>query len=191
MVGTRPATGTTTYSYDAVGNLSGYLYPNAVQTNYTYNSLNRLTSMNMSHATTPLASYAYTLGATGNRLSVTEANGRSVTYGYDALYRLTSETIINDPVAAGNGSVSYEYDAVSNRLTRTSTVAAVPTTTNSVDANDRLTSDSYDESGNTIGSGSNAYQYDFENRLVALNAAQIAAAKRERFVLTKNTSQTA
>jgi hypothetical protein len=41
---------------------------------------------------TAIASYAYTLGAAGNRLSVAELSGRTVNYGYDDLYRLTSET---------------------------------------------------------------------------------------------------
>ena len=38
-------TGTTTYSYDAVGNLAGYSYPNGVTSAYTYDGLNRLTQM--------------------------------------------------------------------------------------------------------------------------------------------------
>jgi RHS repeat-associated protein len=168
--GTRPATGVTSYSYDAAGNLSGYLYPNQVQTAYTYNALNRLTSMSVTKDAATLASYAYMLGAAGNRQSVTEQSGRSVSYSYDALYRLTSETISNDTVSANNGAISYTYDAVGNRLSRTSTVAAVPSTTSSVDANDRLASDSYDSNGNTIGAAGNSYQYDSENRLVALNA---------------------
>jgi RHS repeat-associated protein len=168
--GARPATGVTTYSYDAAGNLAGYLYPNQVQTAYTYNALNRLTDVSATKASTTLASYAYTLGAAGNRVSVTEQSGRSISYGYDALYRLVSETISNDPVSAGNGSIGYSYDAVGNRLTRTSTLAAVPATTSSVDANDRLASDSYDNNGNTVSSNSNTYQYDSENRLVTLNA---------------------
>jgi YD repeat-containing protein len=59
---------------------------------------------------------------------------------------------------------------VTNRLSRTSTIAAVPSTSSAVDANDRLTSDSYDANGNTITSNSNGYVYDFENRLLKLNA---------------------
>jgi YD repeat-containing protein len=55
---------------------------------------------------TAISSYAYTLGAAGNRLSVTELSGRTVTYGYDDLYRLTSETIAGAP--AQNGSISYQ-----------------------------------------------------------------------------------
>jgi YD repeat-containing protein len=167
--GTRPGSGTTTYSYDAVGNLAGYVYPNGVETSYEYNTLNRLTSMGVKKGAATLASYGYTLGATGNRLSVTEANGRKVNYTYDDLYRLKSETIADDPVTANNGVIGYDYDAVGNRLTRSSSIAAVPSTTSAYDANDRLASDTYDANGNTTGSGGNVYRYDFENKIIALN----------------------
>jgi hypothetical protein len=49
-----------------------------VQTTYTYNALNRLTDVSVTKASATPASYAYTLGAAGNRLSVTEQSGRSV-----------------------------------------------------------------------------------------------------------------
>jgi RHS repeat-associated protein len=170
---TRPGTGSTGYSYDEVGNLSGYLYPNGVQTNYSYNTLNRLTSMSVSRTGTTLSSYVYTLGAAGNRESVTEANGRKAVYTYDDLYRLKSETISLDPVTANNGAINYDYDRVGNRLSRTSSIAAVPTTAHTFDNNDRLTSDGYDSNGNTIASSSNTYSFDFENRLTSMNNGQV------------------
>ena len=84
---------------------------------------------------TNLASYAYTLGPAGNRTSVVELSGRNVNYGYDDIYRLTSEAISNDPTAANNGSINYQYDAVGNRLARNSDIAAVPSTTSTYNAN--------------------------------------------------------
>jgi hypothetical protein len=42
LVAQGASSGTTTYSYDAVSNLSGYNYPNTVQTTSTFDSLNRL-----------------------------------------------------------------------------------------------------------------------------------------------------
>ncbi|MBV9896015.1 MAG: RHS repeat-associated core domain-containing protein [Chloroflexi bacterium] len=65
-----------------------------------------------------------------------------------------------------NGSIGYTYDAVGNRVSRTSTVAPVPAANYPYDANDRLTTDSYDANGSTIGSGGNTYTYDFENHLL-------------------------
>jgi RHS repeat-associated protein len=160
--------GLTNYTYDDVGNLQSYQYPNGVTTSYAYNSLNRLTTMTVGTQASSLASYGYTLGAAGNRTAVTELSGRTVTYTYDDLYRLTSESIANDPHGV-NGSVSYGYDAVGNRLNRTSTVNGVPSQTSTYDANDRLTSDNYDNNGNTIAASGNGYAYDFENHLTSLN----------------------
>jgi RHS repeat-associated protein len=165
----RLASGTTSYTYDNAGNLQSYLYPNGVQSAYTYNALNRLANLTLSKGGT-LASYTYTLGAAGNRTAVAELGGRQVSYTYDALYRLTAETIAGGAV---NGTIGYTYDAVGNRLTRSSTVAPVPAASYSYDANDRLQSDTYDANGSTTASGGNTYAYDFENRLVSENGTAV------------------
>jgi RHS repeat-associated protein len=173
LSGNRQGTGTTTYAYDAVGNLSGYLYPNGVQTSYVYNTLNRLTNMTVAKGTGPnatnLASYAYTLTLAGNRTSVVELSGRTVNYGYDDIHRLTSEVISNDPTTANDGSVNYSFDAVGNRLTRNSTIPSVPSTTSTYNANDQLGGDTYDANGSTTSSTGGAYVYDFENHIIAVN----------------------
>jgi len=162
----------TSYNYDPVSSLAGYTYPNTVQTSYTYDALNRLTQMSSSKGGV-LASYAYTLGAAGNRLAVAEMGGRTVNYGYDNDYRLTSEAITGDP-AGNNGTVSYtQYDGVGNRTQMASTLNAVPGGSFSYDANDRLTTDNYDANGNTVSSGGISYTYDFENRLLMSGAALI------------------
>jgi RHS repeat-associated protein len=175
------ASGTTTYSYDVVGNLSGYSYPNGVQTSYQYDSQNRLTNLQSTCGTgvgcgspgAPLSSYGYTLGPTGNRLSVTELNGRTVHYGYDNLYRLTSETIAG--AISQNGAISYQYDAVGNRKQLNSTVPAIPATgLLNYDANDRLGTDLYDANGNTISAGAISNTYDFENHMVQRGSVNVS-----------------
>jgi RHS repeat-associated protein len=154
----------TSYSYDAVGNLQSYSYPNQVTTSYAYNNLNRLTTLSVANGQTNLASYAYTLGSSGNRTAVTENTGRTVNYVYDDLYRLTSETIAN---SANNGSISYSFDAVGNRLQRNSSVNLVASQSSTYDANDRLNSDVYDNNGSTKVSNGKSYNYDFENKLTS------------------------
>jgi RHS repeat-associated protein len=158
--------GITSYSYDPVGNLLKYSYPNQVSSSYTYNSLNRLTHLTVGNAVSGLAGYAYTLGAAGNRTAVTELSGRTTSYSYDDLYRLTGETIASDPHGV-TGTLSYGYDSVGNRLSRSSTVAPLASQTSVYDANDRLASDSYDNNGNTTTAGGKNYAYDFENRLTS------------------------
>jgi RHS repeat-associated protein len=163
----RLGNGPTTYGYDDVGNLSNYTYQNGVSSTFTYDSLNRLTNIS-SGKTSTLASYAYTLGAAGNRLTVAELSGRTVSYTYDALYRLTNETVSSDPHGK-NGVAAYTHDKVGNRLSRTSTLPGVGNSTHTYDANDRLTSDTSDPNGNTIESAGKTYKFDFENRIAELN----------------------
>jgi YD repeat-containing protein len=173
-----------TYSYDAVGNLSGMqtFGQSGVlsNTSYSYDQLNRLTQMQTTcgqgvpgcaSPATPIASYAYTLGPSGNRLSVSELSGRTVQYTYDDLYRLTSETIAG-AAAAQNGTVSYQYDAAGNRKQLNSTLPAVPTGLLNYDANDRIATQVYDNNGNTINNGLQNV-YDFENHLVQRGNVQI------------------
>jgi RHS repeat-associated protein len=112
-----------------------------------------------------IASYAYTLDASGHRTSVTEASGRVVNYGYDNLYRLTSETIAGDAHNM-NGAASYVYDAVGNRTQKTSTLPGYPGGLSNYNANDQLTTDTYDADGNTTQSLGVGYVYDFENHLL-------------------------
>ena len=163
------ANGATSYNYDNVGNLGGFAYPNGVAHAYSYDTRNRLTNVAVSGtvagAPGPIASYAYTLDASGHRTGVTELSGRVVSYGYDNLYRLTSETIASDPNSV-SGAVSYGYDPVGNRLQKTSTLPGMPGTTSSYNANDQLASDTYDNDGNTTASNGKGYSYDFENHLV-------------------------
>jgi RHS repeat-associated protein len=97
-----------------------------------------------------------------------------VAYGYDAVSRLTSETITADPRGTvGNGQVEYTLDPTGNRLTRTSTLAALGAQTFSYDANDQLTTDLYDANGNTTSSDGHTYTYDFENQLTSKDAGAV------------------
>jgi len=172
-----PAT-PTTYSYDPTGNMSGYAYPNALQTSNIFDPLNRLTqtcvaTSSPATASQKLASYAYTLGNAGNRTAVAELNGRNIGYGYDNDYRLSSEAITADP-AGNNGAVNYtNYDNVGNRTQMTSTLNAVPGGQFFYDANDRLTTDTYDANGNTTSSGGITNTYDFENRMLTHGAVTL------------------
>ena len=172
VVDNRLIAGTTTYTYDGVHNVLSTTAANGVQSVYTYNSMDRIMQMTTSKGGGTLASYTHTLDPTGRRLSVTENTGRVTAYTYDSLYRLKSETVSGDP-ASGNGAVNYNYDAVDNRLTRNSTLAAVPTASSAYDANDRLTSDAYDANGNTRSAGGISFTYDFENRIKTANGGAV------------------
>ena len=169
---TDPEGGVTTYTYDTVGNRASVAYPNGTKAFYTYDALNRLIILvNQRSDTSIISSYTYTLGLAGNRTRVEENTGRIVDYTYDALYRIVQENITD--AVLGNETISYTYDPVGNRLTKTDSSR---TTNYTYDANDRLLTEggniyTYDDNGNTLrksdGVHSTTYDYDYENRLAS------------------------
>jgi len=77
---------TTTYTYDPASNLATVVYPNGLQSSFTYDDLNRVTAMNAARA-----SYSYTLSPTGKRTAAVESSGRTLNWTYDGIYRLTHD----------------------------------------------------------------------------------------------------
>ena len=142
---------------------------NGFTTTYDYDLLNRLICEKIVDINGDIVvQYIYTLGAAGERKSVTEL-GRAVEYTYDSLYRLTSETITEgDKVTV----YTYAYDNVSNRILKTvngeETVYTYNALNQLVSENDIVYE--YDLNGNTVRmtspSKSALYVYNAENRLV-------------------------
>ena len=107
--------GATTYTYEATNVPQRVAYPNGVRHMFGHDQRDRQTSVSIENGASVLASWAYTYGPAGHRLTAVENNGRNVSYAYDSAYKLTNETIAADPLAA-NGLLSYTHDAVGNRL---------------------------------------------------------------------------
>jgi RHS repeat-associated protein len=161
---------TTTYTYDPASNLATVTYPNGLESQFTYDTLNRITAMNAAKA-----SYSYTLSPTGNRTGAVESSGRTLNWSYDGIYRLTNENITADPNSK-TGTVSYGLDPVGNRQTQTSSIPGVPTAGPfTYDQDDRLSTESYDANGNTTVSGSRTFAYDFANRLKSMTNGSVTA----------------
>ena len=168
------ANNTTTYTYDAASNVHQAVYPNSpnnAPSTYTYNTLNRLTAL-----ATPVSSYAYTLGPTGNRTAATEGNGRTLAWSYDGIYRLTNEAVSADPDNV-NGSVGYLLDPVGNRKSAASTLSGVNSSgTLTYNSDDELLpgeGDTYDNNGNTLSTGGKTFGYDSENHLMSMNGGAV------------------
>jgi RHS repeat-associated protein len=167
--------GETIYSYDPVGNRQQVSYPNGTHTQYAYDSLNRLLSLEARKPDNSLlASYQYTLAPTGHRTQVVEQSGRVVDYTYDDLYRLTEEKITD----GGETIFSYQYDAVGNRVY---SIEDGVHTQYTYDANDRLLKQGgatyqYDANGNNIAieEEANVVRMDFDgdNRLVSVKTEE-------------------
>jgi len=165
----------TTYGFDAAGDLQSEILPNNVTNAYLYDSLNRLTNLTTTSSGGTNATFAYQLAPAGNRTNLIETiNGVSRTnkWTYDPLYRLTNETI----VASSGGSINYRYDAVGNRTNRASTVSSVANQSFAYNANDQVITDGYDANGSTTNSAGNSYQYDAENHLTNYNNGAVTYA---------------
>ena len=159
----------TVYEYDANGNRTAVHYANGLTVTYDYDLLNRLICEKTVDINGDIVvQYIYTLGAAGERKSVTELD-RTVEYTYDSLYRLTSETITEGKKVT---VYTYAYDNVSNRILKTENGAETEYVYNALNqlVSDTETSYEYDLNGNlvrVIGSAQSAlYEYNAENKLI-------------------------
>lgn len=123
----------TTYTYDALDNLTSVAQGPLNARTFAYDSLSRLTSaLNPETGTVPVA---YTYDADSNVLTKNDARNITITYAYDQLNRLTGKTYSDSTPAA-----TYNYDqnsALGVTLTNTigrksSEITASPNATGSV-----------------------------------------------------------
>jgi YD repeat-containing protein len=135
-----------------------------------YDNPQRLTQVLNQNGTSTLDQHTYTLDSVGNRTQVAEVlaqvGGGSIspttTYSYDRLYRLL-----------GDGTNTYAYDPVGNRLSWSST-------NYSYDRADRITSAgsttySVNNNGNVIWRGTDSFSYDQANRLKNLTVGGVTS----------------
>jgi RHS repeat-associated protein len=138
-------------TYLPFGPMKGFTYGNSLTFTGTYDTDYYLTNRTVSGS---IYNWTYTTDANGN---ITQAG--ATTYGYDNLNRVNAEN--------PGSSISYTYDATSNRLTKVSggtTTTTVPSTSNKISAVGG-NSYTYDSSGNITADGVNTYTWNAEGEL--------------------------
>jgi large repetitive protein len=112
---TRNSVGTVlsgyTYTLDANGNRQKVVEASGRMVDYTYDSLNRLTSETIATSGSANRTIGYSYDAVGNRLSRTDSIAGVTGYTYDANNRLTATT--------GNQLTQFAYDNNGSMLSRT------------------------------------------------------------------------
>jgi len=94
----------TLMDYDVNGNMIKRTDALGVETDYFYDSLDRLTKITFPSGSGNDTTYVYDMA--GRMTAVTDPAGRTTTYGYDGLGRQTSVTT---PISSPNPSVTYAY----------------------------------------------------------------------------------
>ena len=131
-------------TYLPFGPVTGLTYGNSLTFSATFDQDYNPTARSVSGS---IYSWTYATDTNGN---VKQAG--STTYGFDALNRINAEN--------PGTSVSYTYDATSNRLTKGSTTTTVPSTNNKISAVGG-SSYTYDAAGDITGIGSaNTYTWN-------------------------------
>ena len=164
---TDPDGFTLAYVYDAAGNLTQITYPDGSTVTYAYDAANRLTTV-----TNWLDEQAtYTYDQAGRLASFTHFNGITTTYTYDAASRLTG-------MASSVASYQFTLDGNGNRIIRRKAEPLAPTLPLGLDrlwvSTRRKTgcsqpgplSYAYDYEGQLVSAGDTGFTFDYNHRLV-------------------------
>ena len=127
----------TAYSYDGRGNITGTTDPRNHTTTYTYDALNRKTTMNQPYFTT-----GYGYDTQDNPTLITDPNGNSTTYAFDD-FGMKYQTISPD-----TGTSTHTYDAAGNLIQTTD--ANGNTITYTYDTLNRLIATQFSDSSQNI-----------------------------------------
>ena len=173
----------TTYGFDGVGNLEWVnVRPTGVTNFYRYDAQNRLTNLIWKLGNTTLASFGYTLNnPLGLRTQMIQSLGAqptTFTWSYDTVQRMTNEVVSG---GSPNGTLSYAYSLVGNRISRTAGVGLAAQGPINFDQNDWLDTDSnpsnansqFDANGNTVSYSSVTYGYDWLDRMTTKNSTAV------------------
>ena len=112
---------TNSYAYDAASNRTGYTAPDSSTNTYTYDTLNRLTTLANSWA----GSFGFSYDALSRRTQMTRPNGVSTSYSYDNLSRLLS--VLHQLSGSTIDGAVYTVDSAGNRTSKADDLANVMT----------------------------------------------------------------
>ena len=169
---------TNAYTYDAVSNRTGFTDPESGSTTYSYDTLNRLTSLAPPSAFGS-GSFGFSYDALSRRTQMTRPNSVTTNYAYDNLSHLTS--VLHQLSGSTIDGASYTLDNAGNRTSKMDQLAGVTSNytydplyqlTQVTQANNTTESYSYDAVGNRTASlGVSSYTTNASNELTATSNA--------------------
>ena len=168
----------TSYSYDAASNRTGFTDPEQGSTTYAYDTLNRLQTL-----TPPVAissgSFGFGYDALSRRTSLTRPNNITTAYSYNNLSYLQS--VLHQLSGSTIDGATYVTDSTGNRTSKTDQRTAVTTTygydniyqlLSATPSSGTAENYTYDPAGNRLSSaGVASYSYNSSNELTSSSAA--------------------
>lgn len=103
---------TNSYTYDAASNRTGFTAPDGSTYTYSYDTLNRLSTLNSSWA----GNFGFSYDPLSRRTQLTRPNGINTDYSYDSLSRLLS--VLHKAGATTIDGATYTVDGVGNRQSK-------------------------------------------------------------------------
>jgi RHS repeat-associated protein len=171
----------TSYSYDAASNRTGFTDPEGSTTGYTYDALNRLTAL-APPAAFGSGSFGFSYDALSRPTQMTRPNNVTTNYTYDNLSRLLS--VLHQVGSSTIDGASYGLDTAGNRTSKTDWLANV-TSNYTYDQIYELTQ--VTQGNNTTES----YTYDpVHNRLSSLGVTSYTNNNSNELTATSTTSYT-
>jgi RHS repeat-associated protein len=178
---------TTSFGYDAAGNLTSLTLPNGngYVENRSFDRAGRLTTVDNVKSGSSLSRFTWTLDPVGNPTKVDTLRGGTDTYDgyqYDARDRLTAACYgiasSASDCSGASDQITYSYDKVDNlsQQVRSGSVGNTGTISYSYNSADQLTSSSkggattsysYDGNGNQTGNGTNTFASNLAGQLTS------------------------
>ncbi|MGB7154128.1 MAG: IPT/TIG domain-containing protein [Candidatus Acidiferrales bacterium] len=110
---------TNSYTHDAESNRTGFTSPDGSTNTYTFDTLNRLTTLANSWA----GSFGFSYDALSRRTQMTRPNGIATNYQYNTLSRLLS--VLHQAGSSTIDGEGYTLDAAGNRTAKTDDLVGV------------------------------------------------------------------
>ena len=166
---------TNSYTYDANSNRLGYTAPDGSTNTYSYDTMNRLSTLANSWA----GSFGFSYDLLSRRTQMTRPNGVATNYTYDNLSRLLS--VLHQLSGGTIDGAVYTLDAAGNRSSKTDDLAGFTSNytydkiyelTQMMQGVNTTESYSYDPVGNRLSSlGLSPYNYNTSNELTSTPSA--------------------
>jgi RHS repeat-associated protein len=169
---------TNAYTYDAASNRTGYTAPDSSTNTYSYDTLNRLTTLASSWA----GSFGFSYDSLSRRTQMTRPNSITTNYTYDSLSRLL--TVLHQSGGSTIDGASYTLDSAGNRTVKVDQYASV-TSDYTYDALYELTQ------ATQGGTTTESYSYDpVGNRTASLGVSSYTTNSSNEMTANSNSSYT-